>query len=63
MDFDELRPTGYFSEFSWYSYEEDSPPYSPFVPGDYVQMLVASGEAQERSDAEARRERQDNQED
>ena len=63
MDFDELEPTGYFSEFSWHSYEEDGPPYSPFEPSDNGQLLVASGKAQERSDAEARGGRQDNQED
>lgn len=62
MDFDELQPTGYFSEFSWHSYEEDGPPYSPFDTGDSGQMFAASGEAQERSDAEMLGGRQDHQE-
>ena len=63
MDFDELQPTGYFSEFSWHSFEDDDLPNTPFDWGDSAPVLVAAGAAQESSEAEARGGRQDSQED
>ena len=59
MDFDELQPTGYFSEFSWHSFEDGDPPYTSVYWGDIAQAIAAPGEAQERSDAEAGRDEED----
>jgi hypothetical protein len=63
MELDELEPTGYFSEFSWHSFEEDGPPDTTADLRDGIQLLAATGEPEEQSDAELLKVLQDNQAD
>jgi hypothetical protein len=61
MELDELEPTGYFSEFSWHSFEEDGPPDTTSDLRDDMQLLAATGQDQERLEAEPLKVGQDNQ--
>jgi hypothetical protein len=40
MELDELTPTGYFSEFSWHSFDEDDPADVLPNPFEDAQLLA-----------------------
>ena len=40
MELDELTPTGYFSEFSWHSFDEDEPADALPNPFEDTQLLA-----------------------
>ena len=42
MELDELTPTGYFSEFSWHSLDEDEPADLLPNPFEDAQMLATT---------------------
>jgi len=44
MESDPLTPSGYFSEFSWYSLDDDGPPQTSVTLFEGPQMRVAPEE-------------------
>jgi hypothetical protein len=59
MEMDDLAPTGYFSEFSWHSFEEDGPPDTTPLAFDVPHLLVVSRNGAEVSDADSNQDRQE----
>jgi len=53
MELDELTPTGYFSEFSWHSSDEDELADVMPNPFEDADMLATSSDAPQASDAKA----------
>jgi hypothetical protein len=45
MELDELTPTGYFSEFSWHSFDEDDTADALPNPFEDVQLLATMHDA------------------
>jgi hypothetical protein len=59
MEMDDLAPTGYFSEFSWHSFEEDGPPDTTPFAFDLPRLLTGTRNGAEVSDADSSRDLQE----